>query len=137
MWYKKRREKKRKEREYQELCRIIGNIKKQQEQEKQAITDGKNKYLQLEARVTDPDTGKRTSDLPIYGMRVIETQDEAEDFIRGYIKDIFDNPEKHPETAIEDPTGYVISDLWYVLGYFPSKKYHELWTPTFEKIQKS
>ena len=95
--------------------------------EKQVKDNGGDKYLQLEARLKDPTTGKLGEDIVIYAMRTISEESDAKSFVEGYVNQIQSNMKKYPAKIRSDVKGYVQSEIIYVLRYFGSQKVHELW----------
>lgn len=114
------------------MRKLADKIHRQKENEAKVAAEGGNKYLQLKARLTNPDTGKLEEDLQIYGVRVIKNEADATSFFNGYVHDIIDHPENYPEKqweiiAKENPVEYAKRDMNYVLGYFTEPETHKLW----------
>lgn len=112
---------------------IAEKIRKRQEREEQVKGQGGNKFQQLEAGLTDTETGKRVEDIVIYGIRTIRTMPEAESFFEGYVVDIKDKPERYPAQAKDDPSGYAKQDIYVALNlHFISPETHRLWRNIIE-----
>ncbi len=112
---------------------IFEKIKARKELEEEVAAAGGNKYQQLQARLTDQETGKLLEDIVIYAIRTIDDKDEAESFLHGYAEDIAAHPEKYPGQARDDPAGYARYDTGLALNmHFTSSATHELWDGVLE-----
>lgn len=109
---------------YEEL---MARIKIQLENEEDIIAKGGDKFLQLEARLKDPETGTLGEDIVIYAMRTIKDYDAANSFYNGYINHVKNNLEKYPKEAKNNPKDYVKGDMFYTLGYFTKEETFEIW----------
>ncbi|HJX06295.1 MAG TPA: hypothetical protein VJ461_06310 [Candidatus Nanoarchaeia archaeon] len=89
---------------------------------------GASKFRQLEARCSNPKTGKLEEDLVITAIQSLENENDIRSFYLGYAKDIRANPKKYPDVAAKDPVGYARYDIGLALNlHFRSNKTHERW----------
>ncbi len=101
-------------------------IKERLENENRIRNKGGNKFLQLEARLTDQASGKLMEDIVIYAIRTIKDKSEAEDFLNGYIENIKSHPAKYD--LKQDAMDYAKNDIYLALNmHFASKQTHRLW----------
>ncbi len=104
--------------------KIKARIDKAKELEKQ----GANKFKQLEARLTDQETGKLIQDIVITAIMDLETVKDAKSFYQGYIEDITNNPDKYPEIARKDPAAYAEYDTGLAIQlHFTDPKIYRRW----------
>ncbi len=97
---------------------------------------GGNKFQELEARLTDAETGKLVEDIVIYALRIIKDASEARDFIRGYVYDVKTNPEKYSSLARMDALDYVRSDIHLALDlHFRNVLTHKMWDQAFRDYE--
>jgi hypothetical protein len=91
------------------------------------IDEGADMYRALRARLSD-DAGRLTADPVIYAIQVIDDQEKAQSFIRGYGQAITQDPASYPRRAQDDPLGYAKEDIQTALAFhFTVKQTHEFW----------
>lgn len=99
---------------------------------KQLEEEGANKFLQITARMTDPDTGRLDGDVVIQAIIFIKTVEDAASFYEGFVEDIKSNPKKYPDPKrypqVKDAARYAQSDIRVALGmHFTNPETHKLW----------
>lgn len=122
------------QKKFPERCDDLGEKISQRIQRRiQVKEEGGNTFQQLEARLTDVDSGEMMEDIVVYAIRTIKEIPQAEDFLKGYINDIETKPDKYPEQATYDPTRYAKTDMDLALHlHFASEKTYDLWTPVID-----
>jgi len=112
------------------LLKIKARVDKAEEVKKA----GGNKFQQLEARLTDEDTGKLIQDIVITAIMQVESQKDAKSFYNGYVEDIAKHPKKYPKQARSDPASYAAGDIYLALNlHFTEAKTHKLWNKALPK----
>ena len=90
--------------------------------------EGASTFRQLEARCSDPNTGKLDDDIVISAIHKLQNEREIRSFYLGYAKDIRAHPDRYPTIAAKDPADYARYDIRLALGlHFTSSKTHKLW----------
>lgn len=97
-------------------------IRLRQEAAQRVKDAGGDKYQQLKARLTDPDTGQLGEDIVIYAIRSIKDTDEAHSFVTGFI-------------AEHGDAGFVTSDILMALAlHFTNPDTHKLWNGVIDAV---
>ncbi|MCB1084374.1 MAG: hypothetical protein KDK61_08690 [Simkania sp.] len=116
---------------------LAEKIHQRKEREDQVRLAGGNKFEQLEARLKDPETGTYGEEIICYGIRTITEYATAKDFLRGYIADVKEHPDKYPHQASKNSRNYAINDVMLELGlHFQSKESHDLWNKAIRNYRK-
>lgn len=116
---------------------LLLKIKARIDRAEQVRKAGGNTFQQLEARLTDEDTGKLMQDIVITAIMQLKTLKDAKSFCKGYAKDIAKHPKKYPKQARSNPKSYAAQDIYLALNiHFTESKTHRLWNKVLPKKKK-
>ena len=118
-----------KKEKYAGMKAYLKKVKARIDKAKEIKKAGGNAYEQLEARLTDEDTGKLIQDIVITAIMDLKTAEDAKSFYQGYTKNITENLSKYPKQAKEmGSKAYAKYDIELALNlHFTSPKTHKLW----------